>query len=496
MDFDRTFFMDGLEMDVNAMTRDTPNENEESDEEALEPSNYDYEANAKRMEVARRELKQRQDEEMLSGMYNNTSMGYEGGGSDIMKQLWDEEMRRAQASSGMGSELPWDEENDDGEGDEPKLPNFEGEVDAEALIPENGTVPKMDQGFYHGVEAFLSSGPPSHLNNTGGSKKKGDVEVARALNKVGNGGKKGSGTRARGLPEAKKANIVTTRTGKATTGGVGRKKQQQGQQARSGTGPIDRELLNEAFEHANRAMKEAKFEEEEEQQEAERKARQAAFEREEKKMQQRQSARPSDNQYVDMGSATSASKGLRPARSAPPTGSKGGKNAAALGNGGRAGSSDSGSSMVKKLRGQAQAYAGADHGASGSGVGSATGRGTVRAKKAGTGAKNNAGGGGSGASVFDSRAQAGGFNTSFGTSEGYGNAGGNYNKNSYKGNISGSGLREGAKKATLDIRSMVNNFESGEGLAKLKAELEKSRQSMERSQSFTRQAMEELNFGM
>ena len=43
---------------------------------------------------------------------------------------------------------------------------------------------------------------------------------------------------------------------------------------------------------------------------------------------------------------------------------------------------------------------------------------------------------------------------------------------------------------------MVNNFESGEGLAKLKAELEKSRQSMERSQSFTRQAMEELNFEM
>ena len=78
MDFDRTFFMDGLEMDVNALTQDTTNDEDDSEEEALEPSNYDYEANAKRMEIARRELKQRQDEEMLSGTYNNTSMGYEG----------------------------------------------------------------------------------------------------------------------------------------------------------------------------------------------------------------------------------------------------------------------------------------------------------------------------------------------------------------------------------------------------------------------------------
>ena len=56
---------------------------------------------------------------------------------------------------------------------------------------------------------------------------------------------------------------------------------------------------------------------------------------------------------------------------------------------------------------------------------------------------------------------------------GYGNAGGNYNKNSYKGNISSSGLREGAKKTTLDIKSMVNNFESGEGVAKLSRAREK-----------------------
>ena len=168
------------------------------------------------MEIARMELKQRQDAEMLSGTDNNTSMGYEGGGSDIMKQLWEEEMRKAQSNSGMGSELPWDEEDDDEEGcGGPKLPNFEGEVNPEALIPENATVPKMDQDFYSGVDSFLSSGPPSHVSKTAiGSKKKGDVEVARALNKVGNGGKKG-GAGARGLAaQPKKSNGDSTRKNK------------------------------------------------------------------------------------------------------------------------------------------------------------------------------------------------------------------------------------------------------------------------------------------
>ena len=36
MDFDRTFFMDGLEMDVNAMTRD------EAQEESDDEHDYDY----------------------------------------------------------------------------------------------------------------------------------------------------------------------------------------------------------------------------------------------------------------------------------------------------------------------------------------------------------------------------------------------------------------------------------------------------------------------
>ena len=89
-----------------------------------------------------------------------------------MKQLWDEEMRKAQASTGMSSELPWDEEDDDDERSGPKLPSFDGEADPNALISENAPVPKMDQDFYRGVESFLSSGPPSQLAKIGGVRKR------------------------------------------------------------------------------------------------------------------------------------------------------------------------------------------------------------------------------------------------------------------------------------------------------------------------------------
>ena len=57
----------------------------------------------------------------------------------------------------------------------------------------------------------------------------------------------------------------------------------------------------------------------------------------------------------------------------------------------------------------------------------------------------------------------------------------------------GSGLREGAKTA-LDVMALVSNFESGEGVAKLRAELEKSQMSMKRSEDFARQAMLEANY--
>ena len=93
-------------------------------------------------------------------------------------------------------------------------------------------MPKMDQDFYRGVEELLSSGPPSQLAKIGGSKKKGDVEVARALNKAGNSGKKNSGAAAKGLTQSKKSNIVSIKNNK---GGMGiRRKQQPPQPAKAG----------------------------------------------------------------------------------------------------------------------------------------------------------------------------------------------------------------------------------------------------------------------
>merc|ERR1711871_676497 len=150
----------------------------------------------------------------------------------------------------------------------------------------------------------------------------------------------------------------------------------------------------------------------------------------------------------------------------------------------RAGSSGGDSSMVRKLRNQAAAYADSDRNPYSSGVNtSAAGRGAKSVR--GTVGSNPKGKSGSGivgssglkkkgpvgkpvdydkSNVFDSRAKSS-FDTSTDTKEGYGNASGNYNRNSYKGNASGSGLREGAKTA-LDVMALVSNFESGEGVAK------------------------------
>ena len=99
------------------------------------------------------------------------SSNSDGSGSDIMKQLWEEEKRKAQAyAKGMKDALPWDDEDE-----EPKLPSgeeFEGEVDPDALIPEDGVVPKMDKGFYTDVDTFLKSGPPSSVVGKSGARRK------------------------------------------------------------------------------------------------------------------------------------------------------------------------------------------------------------------------------------------------------------------------------------------------------------------------------------
>jgi hypothetical protein len=559
-EFDRTFFMDGIEMDVAAIEREEReakargglDEESKSDEEA---DGGFSDIQAARMEMERRRAQERfaggraasrsprvsspvntslgeidangndeEDEEISPTIYNKFSeMGVgSGGGSDLMKQLWEEEQRKAQAyAKGMKDALPWDDEEDA----EPRMPSgeeFEGEVDPDALIPEDGVVPKMDTNFYAGVDDFLKSGPPPTVaNKSGGSKKKSDVEVARAVMGSGVGGKNAPKTSTKRILAAARMGAKSTsatamasrRTG--TGGALGVKGGPKGAASAGPSGPIDERLLGEAFQYVNEVVVRASKEDAEEAEEAAIKAREEAFRKQEMKMARRAGAaggaagkgKSSENQNEGPVGGKVRSGGARSA----PVGRKENEtnNTRASSSGSGNGSKDS--SMVRKLRTQAAAYANNDRNPySNSGVGSSTGRNSVRASggMAGAGGPRRPGAAGAtagkkkgpsgkpvdygGSNVFDSRAK-GSFDTSTESTQGYGNAGGNYNRSSYKGNASGSGLREGAKTA-MDIRALVSNFESGDGVAKLRAELEKSQMSMKRSEDFARQAMMDANY--
>lgn len=557
--FDRAFFMDGVEMDVAAIEAE---EKHSESGEALSSLSPGASKGFSNLQAARREMEVRRELERQSErerserspwsrssrshspvdtsprlvdddededdgisptIYNkfseiNVDFGDIGdnGGSDLMKQLWQEEQRKAQAYvKGMKDALPRDDEEDE----KPKLPNeeeFEGEVDPEALIPEDAAVPKMDNNYYTEVDSFLRSGPPPTVaGKSGGSKKKSDVEVARAVmggtrsNKVAKTSTKKVLAAAR--VGTKSASTTVTASRRAGPGaGVGAFK---GSTSKIGpAGPIDEKLLHEAFDYVNEVVVRSSQEDAEEAEQAAQKAREDAFRKQEIKMAHRAGARagagagakgrPSENQQDGLGGGKMRNSGARSAPLARKENAEGGNaRASSSGSGGKD------SSMVKRLRNQAAAYADNDRNPSSS----ATGRNvnSVRGSAAGTLSSRKQGGGAAiggmkkkgpvgkaidygSSNVFDSRAQ-GSFDTSADDKEGYGNAGGNYNRSSYKGNASGSGLREGAKTA-LDMKALVTNFEKGDGVAKLRMELEKSQRSMKQSEDFARQAMMEANF--
>jgi hypothetical protein len=591
--FDRTFFMDGIEMDVAALEKEETvgrgnanrwggDEDEDDDDDMI--GYADLRMAREEMEKRRQLDQEAYQESSSSRMASspvNTTRSFEdddndvrsgggdeskishslspniyntgGGGSDLMQQLWEEEQRKAQAyARGMKDALPWDDE--DGEGDDagPRLPSgeeFEGEVDPDALIPEDAPVPKMEKHFYEKLDGFLKSGPPPSVAGkiSGGSSKtkglKSDVDMVRAVmgggaaaaasgsSKRGGAGN-GSGNGTSGRTSTKK--MLASKIGKPSG-----RQQQQNQQQQRGQRPLDENLLHQAFDYVQEVVSRASQEDAEQAEEAAQKAREAAFN---KMRGSKGGGGYSDNQlgdgpYIDLGGGAGApstdprgskqqgqgqgqgqggqkrSGGARSAPSNRKGGSGGGNNhddrAGRASSSGSGGSGKSDSSMVRKLRSQAQAYSDNDRNP---GAGPSAGGRNVRASNpsgSSRGVSNKAGGGGSGiggskkkpvgkpvdyggSNVFESRAQ-GGFDTSTTVEEGFANASGNYNRGSYKGNSSGSGLREGAKNA-LDMRALVTNFESGEGVAKLRAELERSQSSMKKSEAFARQAMGEANF--
>jgi hypothetical protein len=545
-EFDRTFFMDGIEMDVAAIDREERKLKargggfeEDSDEEG---SGGFSNLQAARMEMERRRERERfneggarsrsprvsspvntspgnygggvdeeEDEEISPTIYDKFSEmgigGGSGGGSDLMKQLWEEEQRKAQAYVSGMEELPWDE----GEDAEPRMPSgeeFEGEVDPEALIPEDAVVPKMDTNFYSGVDNFLKSGPPPTVaGKIGGSKKKSDVEVARAVMGTDNGVKKAPRTSTKKVLAAARVGAKGTSTRRAG-GAAGPKGSAKGAAAPAGPSrSLDENLLSEAFQYVNEVVVRASQEDAEEAEEAAQRAREEAFRKQEMKMARRAgggagasgNSKASENQNDGFAGGKVRSGGARSAPVVRKENETNNTRASSSGSGGKD------TSMVKKLRNQAAAYADNDRNPhSSGGVGSSMGRNSVRASGAGAARRPGAAAvagkkkgpvgkpvdyGSS--NVFESRA-SGGFDTSTESKQGYGNAGGNYNRSSYKGNASGSGLREGAK-TSMDMKALVNNFESGDGVAKLRAELEKSQMNMKRSEDFARQAMLDFN---
>ena len=325
------------------------------------------------------------------------------------------------------------------------------------LDEQDGEIKKMPEEYYSSLDVFLSKGPPRILRDRGGGK--GDGKLATNTNVKGKqqqtvsskSAKKGVASTVGGVPvglgssNAAYSAVKSSGYGPAATSGSKGKKQVSG--GVGGRGGLDEDLLKEAFAYTDKLLREAVLEEQEESQMMmiEKSATSASKQSTVLNNNHRSSSHgnhlnpvpPTKGSSSSSSSHHSVAAAYAPAAAPrPPPRSFGGSG----GSGGLTLSQLQGMnnvSVVQRLRDEVQGTTAATHASSSS-----------------MGAMAGTFGGGEAAAGSGFRVSSVGLDQP-------------------------EVLREGQAKA--DLASLVNNFESGATLAKLKAELEASQRARDKS---------------